>query len=408
MKTYDTIIIGAGPAGLMAAIFAARQGRKVLVVEKMKQVGLKLLASGGGRGNITNTLGKFEFMEKFGRNGRFVFSAIEFFDADGVREFLAKRGVKTVSPNGFAVYPESNSSQDVLDVLLNECQNFNVDFLLETTVHKIMIKNQKIEGVIINNELICAKKIIVATGGKSYSPLGGSESGYKLLQQVGHKVTETFPALTNIVLKEFWCAKCAGLSLNDVELNIHVAHSRNISLRGDILFTHTGISGPVALNLSGEVAYKLRKKKEIPLLLKLFPEKSFHDLEKIFENWLISKNKKVIKNLLRELIPLTLVEVLCMEIGNIGDKTVYELKKTEKDQFINFLYQIPLTAISVGGFEKAMVTRGGVSLKEVNPQTMESKIVAGLFICGEVLDIDGPCGGFHLQMCFSTGALAGN
>lgn len=401
------VIVGAGSAGLTAAIVAARAGGRVTVCEQLERAGAKLQITGGGRANLTNLLPREEFTAGFGRQGRFMLPALDALDPSGLRDFMKALGVPTDAPDGLRVYPRSNRAQDVLEGLLKECDRLNVDLRTGVRVSDLILDNGRVRGVMANRKALSGERVLIACGGKSYAELGGTGGGYRLALQAGHSLVPPVPALVPLVTRETWPRNCAGVSLPAVVLNIAQARGSGSDSRGALLFTHRGLSGPAALNLSGRVARLLLARESVPIRLDLFSGTPASVWQERLDSWRREQGKKQMTTLLSTYMPHSLTEAACTENGCRRDIRPAELTASQRGNVSHWLAEIPLTVVSTEGFEKAIVTSGGVALKEVNPKTLESRLVKGLYFAGEVLDLDGPCGGFNLQWAFSSGWLAG-
>lgn len=409
MKNKKIIIVGAGPAGLMAAVTAARAGNKVTVYEQLSRPGAKLLASGGGKCNITNNLPLQCFPDKFGRQGRFMLPALKKLSPAELCEYFSSHGVETVSDDGFHIFPASKRATDVLEVFLRECEKLNVRIIVSTTVRQLAIDNteKKVLGVLVGNELFEAEKVIVATGGMGYPALGGRGIGYALAEQAGHAIIEPVPAMTGLKTVEAWPGQCAGISFDNASACIDLPKLRKQTSRGELLFTHNGVSGPAVIDFAGEISRLKAKHHDIPMLINFFADKDKNFWSGEFAKWRRDSGKKHIKNLLSAYMPNAVAEVFCSEYCDIASVKAAEITADARENLINLLTGVPLHISGTEGWNKAMVTRGGVSLKMVSPHSLESKLVKGLFFAGEVLDLDGPCGGYNLQWAFSSGFLSG-
>jgi len=401
------VVIGAGPAGLMAAIQAARAGARVALVEQLTRAGAKLLATGGGRCNLTNTLPQADFVARFGRQGRFMLPALHALDSHALCRFLDERGVPTASPDGFHVFPTSNQASDVLAALLRECATLGVELRRGSKAVGLCLANAAVTGVALDGETLPCDRVVVAAGGKSYANLGGTGGGYALADQAGHAIVPPVPALAALDTREAWPGECAGITMPAVRLCIDLPAHRRRAREGDLLFTHTGLSGPAAIDLAGDVAQLLEERESAPLRLQLLPEVSEAAWRERFERWRRDSGRKHLRNLLSRHLPQKLADVACAQAGAVANVRAAELPKKAMNALAAWLAAAPLTATATAGFDKAMATRGGVALKQVNPKTLQSKLVAGLYFAGEVLDLDGPCGGYNLQWAFSSGYLAG-
>ena len=399
--------MGAGPAGLTAAIVAARAGGRVTVCEQLERAGAKLEVTGGGRANLTNLLSREEFTAGFGRQGRFMLPALEALDPSGLRDFMKALGVPTEAPDGLRVYPKSNRAQDVVEGLLKECERLSVDLRTGIRVTDLILEHGRVRGVMADRKAIPGERVMIAAGGKSYAELGGTGGGYRLALLAGHSLVPPVPALVPLVTRETWPRTCAGVSLPAAVLHIAQARGSGGSSSGGLLFTHRGVSGPAALNLSGRVARLLLDRESFPLRLDLFSGTHAVAWQERLDFWRREQGKKQLTTLLANYMPHSLATAACAENGCRPNLRPAELTVHQRGSVSRWLAEIPLIVVSTEGFEKAIVTSGGVALKEVNPKTLESRLVKGLYFAGEVLDLDGPCGGFNLQWAFSSGWLAG-
>jgi predicted Rossmann fold flavoprotein len=405
-KQYDVIIVGGGPAGLASAIFAARNGHKAVVLERLNSPGKKLLATGGGHCNLTNTLPLETFARNFGKQWRFTLPAFQNLNPQALRDFFSSLGVETESPDGFHVFPVSNKASDVLNALISECKKLGVEIMYGKPVKQIVVENGIITGVITDSGEMKSAKVIIACGGRSYPSLGSDGSGYRLAKFAGHKIIEPIPALVELHCSEKWPGSCAGIALKNIRIDVFPPKRTSESSVGDFLFTHSGISGPATLNISGTVSKLLHENNSTEIFVNFFPEKSTSDWMNDFELWQRKDGKKQILKIISEYLPRRLAEIFCSE-SDCENTEASRLSRASRENLSSMLSACRLKIKGTAGFDKAMVTRGGVSLKEINPQTMESRIVKGLYFAGEVIDVDGPCGGFNLQWAFSSGHLAG-
>ena len=392
-KTYDTIIIGAGAAGIMAAITSANFGKKVLLLEKLSLIGMKLKATGGGRCNLTNTLKSEDFMASFGRNGRFMTTALKSFDNHAVIEFFDSIGVKTKSSDGFRVFPDTHSSLSVINGLKNAMDKLDIT----------IICNYKVDSLKSLHDEFSFKNIIIATGGKGYPTLGAEGDGYELAKEVGHSITNIFPAMTPLKVKEDWVGNCRADTIGKVHMIVDIKKHKKLSTMGDLIFTKDGIRGPVVLDFAREITPLLEKYGKVPILVNLTKGLNQEQIrEKFKENPSFSTIKQ-----LETFLPTPLSLELCKLAGADPKLSLKQLLGVVRDRLIKLLAWTPLTIIDHEGFDKAMITRGGINLKEIDPNSMKSRLVDGLYFCGEVMDLDGPCGGYNLQWAFSSGYLAG-
>jgi len=406
MKTdYELIVVGSGAAGIIAAITAARKDKRVLLLEKLPKIASKLKATGGGKCNLTNTLSNEDFMAKFGRDGRFMQDALKAFDHKNLIQFLHEIGVETHAPDGFRVFPHSHSSQTIIDALTSQMLKLNITILCEQRVERILTTGRYISGVKTQDSTYTTQALIIATGGLGFSNLGAEGDGYNLACELGHKITDLNPAMMPLKTKETWVANCRADTIAKVELKFALKKHKKLRAKGDLIFTKSGIRGPVVLDFAREVTPLLKKYKEVPLLLNL--TKGMNEEEILHYLKTHSNSKTDILTLLSTLLPEPLSRELCI-LSKIDPETIYKkIDGAKKEQLIKLLAWTPLTIVGHDGFKMAMITRGGISLKEIDPKTMQSKIIQGLYFCGEIMNLDGPCGGYNLQWSFSSGFLAG-
>ncbi len=394
---YDVIVIGAGPSGMMSAISSARNGKKVLLLEKLPKIGAKLKATGGGKCNLTNTLNSEDFMASFGRNGRFMRDALLNFSNKDLREFFMQIGVKTDCLDGFRIFPDSHNSGSVLNALESELKRLHVETICAVKIQKVEFN----ENFKVNE--YCSKNIIIATGGLGYPVLGANGDGYRFAKDYGHKIMGLSPAMMPLHVKEDWVANCRADTIAKALIWVAIPKYKKLKAIGDLIFTKNGIRGPVVLDFSREITPLLKKYKEIPLHVNMINGKNEED---IFLHLKKNSDKTILENISillpksvsSELLKIVQIEPTC-KYKNIDGK--------KRNELIKILVKTPLHVVGHDGFEKAMITRGGVSLKEIDPKTMQSRLVKGLYFCGEVVDLDGPCGGYNLQWSFSSGYLAG-
>jgi predicted Rossmann fold flavoprotein len=411
MKT-DVCVIGAGPAGLTSAIFAAQAGAQVVVIEKNATAGEKLLLTGGGRCNITHTGTVDDFVRVYGKRGRFLRHCLHEFSPDATRDFFGQIRIATKVDEDGCVFPVSESASDVQYALLNQCRKSGVQFVFGRGVEGI--KKHGAEFVIsAGKEVLTAHKVIIATGGASYPATGSTGDGYKLAKSLGHTIIEPRPALVPLITSEKWCAELSGISRDNVTISTMIdkkpfdsAQGRKISVSGPMIFTYDGISGPAVLNLSRLLADYLPAKKPIEVAIDLVPAMNEAKLEEYLMGQLSQYSKKIIANVLFELVPKKLGGLIC-DLAGVAETNASQLKKEQRRKVIQLLKKLPLSIEATAPIEEATITRGGVSTTEIDPKTMQSKICPGLFFAGEVIDADGPCGGYNLQIAWSTGALAG-
>ena len=410
------LIIGGGAAGMMAAITSAEQGNNVTILEKMDSLGKKLLITGKGRCNITNSAEMAEFMNNIPENSKFLYSAFNSFNNQDIIDFLNKQGVATKVERGGRVFPVSDKAQDVLDAFLKRLKQLNVKIITNFEVTKILTEHSNAIGVQgKNNEKILADKIILTTGGKSYPITGSTGDGYKLAQEVGHTVTSIKPSLVPLTCsgksKEL-CQQMQGLSLRNVAIKVKSEYKVIYQDFGEMLFTHYGLSGPIILSSSAIlIRYKnideLLKQNKIKISIDLKPALDEEKLDsRILRDFEELKNKQF-KNGLDKLLPRKMIEPLIQLIGINPEKRINEITKEERRNIVKTLKNLELTVNGFRPIEEAIITSGGISIKEINPKTMESKIIKGLYFAGEIIDLDAFTGGFNLQIAWSTGYVAG-
>lgn len=409
---YQTIIIGGGPSGLMAAVAASENSSKVLLIEKKKGLGRKLKISGGGRCNVTNRLPYEEIIKNIPGNGKFLYSPFSKFDNESIIEFFESRGIKLKEEDHGRMFPVSNKSQDIVDTLVNTIKNNNVEIKEETVVNDIS-KNDQSFIVKTKDGEFKSKTVIIATGGTSVPQTGSTGDGYRFAKNLGHTITELFPTEVPITSSESFIKNktLKGLSLKNVELSVLKKNGKKrISHQMDMIFTHFGVSGPAALRCSQFVykEQKNQKKQDIQLQLDVFPEISLQDLENKTKKILSEEPDKYIKNALRGLIEERYL-LFMLEQANINENTTFHhLSNQQLTHLAEHFKQFIFTVNGTLSIERAFVTGGGVSLKEIWPKTMMSKIQPGLFLCGEVLDIHGYTGGYNITSALVTGHVAGS
>lgn len=408
------IVIGGGPAGMMAAISSAENGNEVILIEKMQTLGRKLLITGKGRCNITSSLDMEEFIKNTPGNGMFLYSSFRNYTNKDIINFLKEQGLEVKEERGNRVFPITDKSQDVLKCFTKKLKQFNVKILLNTKVDEIIVdESNNVKAVKCNNEIISANKIILATGGKSYPLTGSTGDGYEMVKKLGHTITKIKPSLVPLETYEN-TKELQGLSLKNIEINLIDKTKNKVIYNdfGEMIFTHFGVSGPVILSLSSHlVRYKkqeeLLKNRNIILQIDLKPalteEKLVSRILRDFEEF---KNKQF-KNSLDKLLPQKLIPIIIEKSKINPNKKVNEIKKEERKELVKILKHLEFTIKAFRPIEEAIVTSGGVNIKEINPKTMESKIINGLYFAGEIIDVDSYTGGFNLQIAYSTGYTAG-
>jgi predicted Rossmann fold flavoprotein len=399
---YDVIVIGSGAAGIMAAITSAKNSNRVLLLEQLPKIASKLKATGGGRCNITNTLELQPFMEKFGKNGRFMQDALKAFSADELQEFLAYIGVETIARDGFRVFPITHKSTTLIDALYDEMIRCKVEIQTNQKVTKIKKESDHFT-ITTNRDNFTAKNVILASGGLGYETLGATGEGFEISKNFGHKVSKLYPAMMPLSTKETWVANCTADTIAKVQMYVDMKKYKKIKAIGDLIFTKKGIRGPVVLDFAREITPLFDKLEEIPLKMNLVKGKNENDIIELFKN---NPTKTILETLL-EILPQSVIIELANIVGVDINEKYKNIEGVKKQSFVAILTNTPLTVSGHDGFKMAMITRGGISLKEIDPTTMQSKIIDGLYFAGEIVDIDGPCGGYNLQWSFSSGYLAG-
>lgn len=409
------IVIGGGPAGMMAAITAAENGNDVTILEKMPSFGRKLLITGKGRCNITSSLYMSEFIKNTPGNGRFLYSAFQNYTNTDIMEFLRKQGLEVKEERGNRIFPVTDKSIDVLNCFKKRIDELKIKYKFDTRVEKILIKSNEVLGVRTNKEIIQTDKIILATGGKSYPLTGSTGDGYKIAKDLGHTITPIKPSLVPLeVYEKEECKRLQGLSLRNIGIKLIDEERKKLIYEdfGEMVFTHFGISGPTILSSSAHLArYReidyLLKKKYISLSIDLKPALTEEQLDdRILRDFKEFKNKQF-KHSLDKLLPQKLIPLIIEVSGIDENKRVNEITKTERKRLGKLLKCFAITIKAFRPVEEAIITAGGVSTREINPKTMESKLIKGLYFAGEIIDVDAYTGGFNLQIAYSTGYTAG-
>ena len=408
MADYDVIVIGAGAAGMMAAGQAAQLGAKTLLLEKMERPGRKLFISGKGRCNLTNSAPVDEFIDHFGKNGRFLRQAFHQFFSQDIISFFEKMGVSTITERGGRVFPASDSAQDVINALLKWNEDVGVKLRIGTPVDRIILKDARAIGVGIAQTSILSRAVIVTTGGASYPGTGSTGDGYRFAESVGHRIVPIRPALVPLTTAGNTAQKCQGLSLRNVNVTVWTNDKKTDELFGEMLFTHFGVSGPVILTLSGKIVDALGQKKKVQIGIDLKPALDVTKLDARLLRDLDANGKKQFQTILKGLLPQKLIPI-CIELTRIpADKICHQITSEERSRLRNWLKDFRLQVIGHRSFRQAIVTAGGIDTSEIDPRSMESRIVKDLYFAGEVIDVDADTGGYNLQAAFSTGWLAGS
>ncbi|MGP5431055.1 NAD(P)/FAD-dependent oxidoreductase [Enterococcus malodoratus] len=407
-KKFDVIVVGGGPAGMMAAITTAMNGTKVALFEKNKRLGKKLLMTGGGRCNVTNNRPVDDLIFHIPGNGRFLYSTFSQFDNQDVMSFFSERGVALKEEDHGRIFPVSDKSATIVNTLKDELEQLNVSLHFKEPIEKIISDGERIQGVRTAEGDYSAKSVILTTGGITYPSTGSQGDGYRFAKSVGHHVTPLYPTESPIFLTDDFVAEktLQGLSLQDVTLSVIDEKNKTIaSHEMDLLFTHFGISGPAALRCSSFVNQLLRTQQTVTLKLDCFPDKTVNDLmEEVSE--LAKTSAKQLKNALAGFLPERLLLFFLEKVG-ISEQTYGQTSKEQLEEFVSYCKNWSLTANKTFGLEKSFVTGGGVELKEVNPRDLASKKIPGLYFAGEVLDVNGYTGGYNITTAFCTGYVAG-
>lgn len=408
MSALRIIVIGGGPAGMMAAIRAAALGQDVTLLEKKPTLANKLLLSGKGRCNLTNACDLDRFLKRFSHNGAFLRDAFKKFFNRELMEFFESRGLRLKVERQERVFPESDSSASILEVLKKELAVNKVKVVYKAQVIGITVDGGLVKGVELSaGKLLPADKVILATGGASYAFTGSSGEGLKIVEGLGHKVTSLRPGLVPLKSAQKWVKGLEGLTLRNIRLTFTDGKKEIASEIGELMFTGSGISGPLVLTSSGRITDWLGEKKPVSVEIDLKPALSIQQLDARLLREFAATSRKSIRNVLKELLPLRLVDCFLELVKINPDKQAAQVTRQERENMVTLLKGFRIDISGTLALEEAMVTRGGVSLKEIDPRTMESRKVKGLYLCGELMDIDADTGGFNLQAAFSTGYLAG-
>lgn len=400
------IIIGGGAAGMLAAIRAAGCGHEVCLYEKNEKLGKKLFITGKGRCNITNDCDAETFLNHVVTNSKFLYSSIYGFDSRQMIGFLEQLGLKTKVERGQRVFPVSDKSSDVIGALQKEMKRLGVRIFYNTKVDSLWLAEDAVKGILVAGSQAAADQVIIATGGFSYQTTGSTGDGYEFAKQAGHQVTDLNPALVPFVAKEEYVKELQGLSLKNIEVSVKAGKKVLFREFGEMLFTHYGVSGPVMLSASSFLAKKIRKQ-ELMLFIDLKPALTAEQLDaRILRDFDEAKNKQF-GNSLTHLYPSKLIPVMVRLSGIDPAQRVHEITRAQRLRLTELTKAFPVTLTGLRGFQEAIITQGGVSVREVNPATMESKKVKGLYFAGEVLDLDAVTGGYNLQIAWSTAFAAG-
>ena len=409
------IVIGGGPAGMMSAISSAENGNDVTIIEKMQSLGRKLLITGKGRCNITSSLDMDEFIKNIPGNGMFLYSAFKNYTNQDIIKLLKEEGLEVKEERGNRIFPVTDKSLDVLKCFEKKLKSLNVNIILNTKVKEILVEDNIVKGVKTEKKIINADKVILATGGKSYPLTGSTGDGYVMAQKLGHTITKINPSLVPLeTFDKETCKNLQGLSLKNVQIELIDKNKNKVIYEdfGEMLFTHFGVSGPTILSSSAHlVRYKniqeLFNENKISLKIDFKPALSEEKLnDRILRDFNEEKNK-MFRNSLDKLLPQKLIPTIIKISGINPNKKVNEITKIERKNLVKLLKNLEITIKGFRSIDEAIITSGGIKIKEINPKTMESKIIKGLYFAGEIIDVDAYTGGFNLQIAYSTGYTAG-
>lgn len=411
---YDVVVIGGGPSGIFAAIAARKHGSKVLLIEKNNKLAKKMGISGGGRCNLTNSSSIEKIIENIPGNGRFLYSSLnQFSNSDTIIFFEKELGVKTKVEDNGRVFPESDSSSTLIEALNNFLIEIGVEILYNTEVVELLTIDKIIVGVQLSNGFsIKTNSVILATGGLSYPNTGSTGDGYRIARNLGHQITELYPSSVSLISEDQIIKErlIQGISLKGIELTLYNPQGKKEKTEyGDIIFTHFGLSGPAALKISRNIHFIYKKYgiQPLELSINLFQEKNEEELYEMISDLIANNPKKSLLNGFQGFLPDKLLKVIFNKNSSFKDKKMIELNKNDLNYLITIFNKFTVNLVGTKPINEAIVTGGGVSLKDINPKTLESKIVKNLFIVGELLDIDAFTGGFNMQVAFSTGFVAG-
>lgn len=400
------LIAGGGAAGMFAAVFAAQKGHEVHVYEKNEKLGKKLFITGKGRCNVTNAADMEELFDAVVSNPKFLYSSFYGCTNQDVIQFFENRGVKLKTERGNRVFPVSDHSSDIIQALEREMKKLGVSIHLNSGIKSVKVKENKFSSFILKNgQEVTGDACLIATGGFSYQTTGSTGDGYRFAKEMGHKVTELTPALVPLSVKEGYVKELQGLSLRNISITVKDGKKNLYHEFGEMMFTHYGVTGPVVLSASSVIGKRLAKK-ELTLSIDLKPALSVEQLDqRVLRDFEENKNRHF-KNAVTKLFPSKLIPVMIELSGIDPDKPVNEISRAEREGFVHLIKNLGMTVTGLRDFNEAIITKGGVSTKEVNPSTMESKLVEGVYFAGEVLDLDALTGGFNLQIAWSTAYIA--
>ena len=401
----DVAVIGGGPAGMLAAVSASKAGAKTVLFEKNEKLGKKLFITGKGRCNVTNSAPSDEILKNIVSNPKFMYSALKTYGNTDICEAIESEGIKLKEERGGRIFPVSDHSSDIIKALKSMLDKAHVDVKLSTEVKSVNVKEDHFEILLKGDRSEKCRAVIIATGGVSYVSTGSTGDGYGFAEKMGHSIIDPLPSLVPLEIKESWCSALQGLSLKNTGLKMYSSSKLLYEDFGEMLFTHFGVSGPMVLSASS--FYHMKKSDECRIVLDLKPALSDEMLDERLIREFTEKHEKHFINVLPELLPAKLVPVIQELSGTPAHKKCGEIKKEERRKLVTLLKNLEMHVTGTRGFDEAIITKGGISVKEVSPKNMMSKIVPGLFFAGEVLDLDALTGGFNLQIAWSTGYSAG-
>lgn len=410
---YDVIIIGGGPSGLMAAMAASSEGARVCLVEKGAKLGRKLIISGGGRCNVTNAKEQDELIKQMPGNGRFMYSALAQFGNREIIQFFEELGVALKEEDRGRMFPVTDKAVTVAQALIDRIQKQGVTIRLQSPVQKVLYENKRTTGILLQSgERLSAPCVIIAVGGCSVPQTGSTGDGYAWAKEAGHTITELYPTEVPLVANDSYIRdkSLQGLSLRDIEMTLFAPNGKKVNTQdGDMIFTHFGISGPASLRMGHYVSITRRKFGDtpLPLTIDLMPEKSVEEIAAQSWGYLEEQPKKAVKNVLKGFLPERLIPLLLSLSSISEDTTLSHMRKQDWAVFAKNVKALPLTIVGTLSLEEAFITGGGVSVKEIDPRTMQSKCMEGLFFAGEVMDVHAHTGGYNITIAFSSGYVAG-
>ncbi|KOH44018.1 BaiN/RdsA family NAD(P)/FAD-dependent oxidoreductase [Sunxiuqinia dokdonensis] len=409
-KAYDVVVVGAGPAGLIAAGRAAELGARVLLVEKMRSAGRKLLITGKGRCNISNDAHQSTYFKNIFPNGKYLKPAFGAFFSKDIIQLLANEGVETTVERGGRIFPTSNSALEVLNALMSWVKKRQVNIIYSSKVEQILVEKNQITGVRIDrngqSETVSSPAVIICTGGKSYPATGSTGDGYQLAGQLGHSIQPARPALVPLITSGNMAAELQGLSLKNVNASVWIDNKKVKEEFGEMLFAHYGLTGPIILTLSRLVVDALDQKKQVRISIDLKPALDENKLDARLIRDLDANGKKQIENIFKEWLPSKLIPVFLNELQIDGKKQGHQMNSKERRKVMLLMKNLTFDVTDYRGFKEAIITAGGVSTSEIDSKTMQSKLIKNLYFAGEVIDLDANTGGYNLQIAYSTAWLA--